>query len=277
VAGGRLVVCATPIGNLGDISERLRNVLAGADVVFAEDTRRTSKLLRHLVINVGVVSLFTGNEQARTRQLVEAVAAGESVVLVSDAGMPTISDPGAAAIRAVREAGYPVTVVPGPSAVTTALTLSGFGGDRFVFEGFLPRKGKQRAERLEDIAAERRAVVLFASPNRLPEDLADLAAACGGDREVAVTRELTKLHEEAWVGPVEAAVERWTEPVKGEVTLVLGPTEPEPPSAEDAIGSARRRVAEGSSVSEAARTVSEETGVARRTIYEALLDDQESS
>ena len=277
MAGGRLVVCATPIGNLGDISERLRNVLAGADVVFAEDTRRTAKLLRHLVINVGLVSLFTGNEQARTRQLVEAVSSGQSVVLVSDAGMPTISDPGAAAIRAVREAGYPVTVVPGPSAVTTALTLSGFGGDRFVFEGFLPRRGKQRAGRLEEIGAERRAVVLFASPIRLPEDLADLATACGGAREIAVTRELTKLHEEAWVGALEAAVERWPEPVKGEVTLVLGPTDPEPPSAEDAIGSARRLVSDGSTVSEAARTVSDETGVARRTIYEALLDDQESS
>lgn len=275
--GGRLLVCATPIGNLGDISERLRDALTSADVVYAEDTRRTAKLLCHLGVTVSVVSLFGGNEQARTEQLVETVASGEEVVLVSDAGMPTVSDPGAAAIRAVRNAGYPVSVVPGPSAVTTALAVSGFGGDRFVFEGFLPRKGKERAGRLEAVGAEPRPVVLFASPNRLPEDLADLADVCGASREVAVTRELTKLHEETWVGVLEDAVERWKDPVKGEVTLVLGPDEPESPSEDDAVDRARELVAGGASVSETARNVSEQTGVSRRTIYEALLADQESS
>lgn len=277
MASGRLLVCATPIGNLGDISERLRNVLAGADVVFAEDTRRTAKLLTHLVIGVNVISLFAGNEQSRTKQVVDAVESGQTVVIVSDAGMPTISDPGAAAIRAVRRAGYPVTVVPGPSAVSTAVALSGFDADRFVFEGFLPRKGKERSERLAAIGREGRVVVLFASPNRLGHDLADLADVCGRSREVAVMRELTKLHEESWVGSLVAALERWSEPVKGEVTLVLGPAEKEPPSVEEAVDRARRLVADGASVSDAARTAAEGTGVSRRAVYEALLEDQESS
>lgn len=275
--GGRLIVCATPIGNLGDISERLRNALASADIVFAEDTRRTAKLLSHLVIGVGLISLFSGNEQSRIQQVIEAVRSGKTVVLVSDAGMPTISDPGAAVIRAVRESGHGVIVVPGPSAVTTALALSGFGGDRFVFEGFLPRGGRERAERLEAIAREPRVVVLFASPNRLPRDLADLTAVCGADREVAVARELTKLHEESWVGSLGAAVERWRDPVKGEVTLVLGPGEGETPSLDDAIEEARSLVGQGASVSDAAREVSGGRGVSRRAVYEALLEDQESS
>lgn len=271
---GRLVICATPIGNLGDISDRLRNTLASADVVYAEDTRRTAKLLSHLGISVPVISLFAGNEMARTAQLTDAVRSGEHVVLVSDAGMPTVSDPGATAIRSVREAGLPVTVLPGPSAVVTALALSGFGGDRFVFEGFLPRKGRERQERLELIAADQRPVVLFASPNRLDDDLADLRQACGGERQVAIARELTKLHEESWVGSLDSAVERWADDVKGEVTIVLGPQEPEPPSALEAIDEARQLLIEGVSVSEAARAVADRTGVSRREIYEALLRDQ---
>lgn len=277
MAGGRLLVCATPIGNLGDVSERLRNVLAHADLVFAEDTRRTAKLLSHLAIRVGVVSLFAGNEQSRTEQLVAEVASGKKVVLVSDAGMPMVSDPGASAVRAVREAGHEVTVIPGPSAPITALALSGFGGDRFVFEGFLPRRGEERTGRLEEIGREHRTVILFASPNRLVRDLHDLRAACGGFREVAVMRELTKLHEESWVGTLEAAVERWSDPVKGEVTLVLGPQAAEPPSEEEAISMARRLVAEGSTLSDAARRASQEIDVSRRSIYEALLGDQGSN
>jgi 16S rRNA (cytidine1402-2'-O)-methyltransferase len=277
VPSGRLLICATPIGNLGDVSERLRNALASADVVFAEDTRRTAKLLSHLVVSVRVVSLFAGNEQSRISAVVEAVRSGNTVVLVSDAGMPTVSDPGAVVVRAVREAGYPITVVPGPSAVTTAVALSGFGGDRFVFEGFLPRRGRERTERLDELGREIRTVVLFASPNRLATDLVDLARFCGGGREIAVMRELTKLHEETWVGTLEEAVEHWTEPVRGEVTLVLAPAEPPVPSLDDAIERARSLVASGVSVREAARAASDETGASRREIYEALVADQESS
>lgn len=274
---GRLVVCATPIGNLGDISERLRNTLASADIVYAEDTRRTAKLLRHLVISVPLASLFMGNEASRSEEVVEAVRRGEKVVLVSDAGMPTISDPGAAAVRAVRDAGFPVSVVPGPSAVTTALALSGFGGDRFSFEGFLPRKGRARAERIEAIANDERAVVVFASPNRLAEDLRDLEAVCGADRSVAVMRELTKLHEECWVGHLGTAVQWWRDEVRGEVTLVLGPIELAGPSIEEAVERARELVARGGSIRVSARVIAEEMGVSRREVYEALIRDQESS
>jgi 16S rRNA (cytidine1402-2'-O)-methyltransferase len=277
VTNGRLVVCATPIGNLGDISDRLREELASADVVYAEDTRRTAKLLRHLGLTVPIVSLFAGNEATRTRQLTESVGQGKRVVLVSDAGTPTVSDPGAAAVRAVRETGHPVTVLPGPSAVTTAIALSGFVGDRFVFEGFLPRKGGERERRIDSIAGDERAVVLFASPKRLGADLTDLRDACGSDREVAVLRELTKLHEECWVGTLAAAADQWSGEVRGEVTVVLGPRSPEPPSVTEAIEAARRLVAEGRGVSEAARSIADRTGVSRREIYESLLRDQESS
>lgn len=274
---GRLLVCATPIGNLGDVSERLRSVLAEADIIFAEDTRRTAKLLSHLAIRVPVVSLFTGNERARTQQLVEEVTSGKTVVLVTDAGMPAVSDPGASAVRSVREAGYPVTVVPGPSAVTMAVALSGFEAERFVFEGFLPRRGAERERRVEEIAGETRVVVLFASPNRLPRDLHDLSRASGGERVVAVMRELTKLHEETWVGPLTEAVARWAEPVKGEVTLVLGPMEPTPPSIEAAVATARGLVERGSTLRDAAKQSSEASGVSRRAIYQALLEAQDSS
>lgn len=274
---GRLLICATPIGNLGDISDRLRDTLGAADVIYAEDTRRTAKLMSHLGLSVPVVSLFVGNEQSRINSLVDSVRSGDTVVLVSDAGMPTVSDPGASAVSAVREAGLSVSVVPGPSAVTAAVALAGFGGDRFVFEGFLPRRGRDRAERLQSIAADPRSVVLFASPNRLSGDLADLAEACGGERQVAVMRELTKLHEESWVGPLADAVERWSDSVKGEVTLVLAPATAVTPSVEVAIESARALVADGITVSDAARQVSDLSGVSRRQIYEALVRDQASS
>jgi 16S rRNA (cytidine1402-2'-O)-methyltransferase len=274
VLTGRLIVCATPIGNLGDISDNLREALADADVVFAEDTRRTAKLLRHLAISVEVVSLFAGNERGRTDQVVRAVESGKTVVLVSDAGMPTVSDPGASVVRAVREVGGLVSVVPGPSAVTTAVALSGFGGDRFVFEGFLPRKGQERSRRLTEIGRETRVTVLFASPKRLAADLNDLVVACGGSREVAVARELTKLHEESWVGPLADAAERFTDPVKGEVTLVLAEVEPEQPSPDEAVDRARELVADGLTVSDAARLAAEETGVSRRVVYESLISNQ---
>lgn len=274
---GRLIVCATPIGNLGDISERLRSALASADLVFAEDTRRVAKLLAHLGLTPPVLSLFTGNEQARSQQLLEAVGSGQTVALVSDAGTPVISDPGAGAVRSVREAGYAVSVIPGPSAVTSAVALSGFEGDRFVFEGFLPRRGAERADRLAQIGLEPRVVVLFASPNRLAADLEGLAGVSDPSRQVAVMRELTKVHEEVWVGTLEEAVSRWEAPVKGEVTVVLGPSPQQPPSLDDAVTEARRLLSEGNTVSEAARIVSEGLGVSRRRVYETLIRDQESS
>jgi 16S rRNA (cytidine1402-2'-O)-methyltransferase len=277
VTKGRLIVCATPIGNLGDVSDRLRTSLASADVIYAEDTRRTAKLLSRLAISVPLRSLFVGNEMVRSDELVKAVADGQSVAIVSDAGMPTISDPGATAIRAVREAGHVVVAVPGPSAVTMAVAVSGFGGDRFVFEGFLPRRGKERADRLAAIRLEPRATVIFASPKRLARDLADLEGVCGPSREVAVTRELTKLHEEVWVGTLGDAVQKWKEEVRGEVTLVLGPVDLGGVSLDDAVKAAQALVDGGVPISEAARSVASDAGVSRRSLYQRLLEGQGSS
>jgi 16S rRNA (cytidine1402-2'-O)-methyltransferase len=276
MSAGRLVVCATPIGNLGDVSERAREMLGGADVIYAEDTRRTAKLLSHLGISVPTRSLFAGNERSRTEELLTDVGNGLTVALVSDAGMPTVSDPGAAAVREARRRGLDVVVVPGPSAVTTAVALAGFGGDRFVFEGFLPRKGDERQRRLDEIRDETRSVVLFASPRRLGSDLADIAA-LSGEREVAVIREMTKLHEEIWVGSAAGAAEHWMgAEVKGEVTLVLGPVEPPAGSVDEAIAAALALIDAGESVSAAARRAASESGVSRRDVYQALLDQGRS-
>lgn len=269
---GRLIVCGTPIGNLGDVSERLRQALCSADVVYAEDTRRTAKLLSHVGCDTRLRSLFTGNEMARTEELVGEVAGGKTVVLVSDAGMPVVSDPGAEAVRRTRAEGYSVSVVPGPSAVTTALVLSGFAGDRFVFEGFLPRKGNDRVRRLSSIASEDRPVILFVSPRRLATDLTDLNATLGGERQVAIARELTKLHEEVWVGSLDAALDTWVGDVKGEITVVIEPGEVAAISVDEAVRAAAALVADGMSQSDAARQVAADTGVSRRSIYQGLLE-----
>lgn len=274
---GRLTVCATPIGNLGDISERLRTSLAEADAVYAEDTRRTGKLLSATGISVRMRSLFEGNEVRRSEEIISELRKGLNVVLVSDAGMPSVSDPGARVVARAHEEGLTVSVVPGPSAVTSALAVAGFGADRFVFEGFLPRRGTERAKRLSRIAGEDRPVVLFASPNRLAEDLGDLAAHIEGTRRVVVAREMTKLHEEVWVGDLADAVGHWSGDVKGEVTLVLEAGAPRAAGDSAAVAIGRELIAEGHSLSDAARTASDESGVSRRLIYEALLADQEDS
>lgn len=274
---GCLYVCATPIGNLGDVSDRLRETLVTADVIYAEDTRRTSKLLQHIGVKTKARSLFVGNEKARSRKLADDVRAGKTVVLVSDAGMPTVSDPGAEAVRIVQDEGLSLTVIPGPSAVTTAITLSGFGGDRFSFEGFLPKKGKERSRRLHQLSFEDRPVVMFASPHRLTGDLRDLLDAVGVDRKVAVIREMTKLHEEVWVGTLGEAVERWTGEIRGEITLVLEGSSSTPVTAEAAIAEARSLVDAGASPSDAARRVAQDSGVSRRVIYQALLEGQDVS
>lgn len=269
---GRLYVCGTPIGNLDDVTDRLRTVLGEVGIVYAEDTRRTGKLLSRIGVSVPVRSLFAGNEKERTAELIERLRAGVDVAYVTDAGMPALSDPGAWVVRAAREAGHPVTVVPGPSAVTSALTASGFSADRFVFEGFLPRGGAERRARISSIADEERTTVVFVSPHRIGADLADLAAALGGERQVAVAREMTKLHEEVWVGAMSGAVERFGENVKGEVTVVIEGRARQAPDPDGAVAKARSLVESGVSPSDASRRVAEETGVSRRQIYQALLD-----
>ena len=268
---GRLVVCATPIGNLGDISERLVETLRTADVVYAEDTRRTGVLLTHVGASPEVRSFFVGNEGVRSAEIEERIAAGETVALVTDAGTPALADPGVLAVRAARKAHGTVTVIPGPSAVTAALAVSGIGGDRFVFEGFLPRKGGERSRRLAAMAAEERPVVWFSSPRRLVADLEDLCAHAGDERPVCVTRELTKQFEEVWWGTLRGAIAKWTttDP-RGEFTLVMEPGQPEAITLEDAVERARGLMAGGATRSEAARSVAHQTGVARRSIYDGI-------
>ena len=277
MAEGVLFVCATPIGNLGDISQRLRETLGSVDVVYAEDTRRTGKLLSHLGVDVPLLSLFAGNEMERSERLVGEVSQGRRVALVSDAGTPAVSDPGAPAVAMALERGLTVRVVPGPSAVTAALAVSGLGGDRFVFEGFLPRKGRERQTRIESICGEECPVVLFVTPHRAAQDLSDLAISCGEERRVVVTRELTKLHEEVWSGTLGGSLERFGEEVKGELTVVLAPADRARASAEAAIAEGRRLLAEGASTAEAARRAARVGGVPRRMVYQALIDDQEPS
>ena len=181
-------MCATPIGNLDDVSPRLASELSNADLIFAEDTRRTAKLLNHLGIDTPMRSYFAGNERTRNEELGRSLSEGARVALVSDAGTPVVSDPGASAVKAAIEAGAEVTAIAGPSAPIVALSLSGFDGDRFVFDGFLPRKGRGRSESLADIRSETRTTIIFSAPSRIAVDLADLAEACGADRQVVVAR-----------------------------------------------------------------------------------------
>ena len=266
---GRLVLCATPIGNLGDISPRLLEVLAGADVVYAEDTRRAARLLQRHAIDRATRSYFVGNEAERSVQLRSELANGLTVALLTDAGTPSVSDPGLSAVKAALEAGATVTTVAGPSAVTAALAVSGLPADRFVFEGFLPRSGRGRTAVLEALAAERRTSVIFSSPRRIGGDLTDLAAKLGGRRRVAVVRELTKLHEEVWRGTLDEAASRWADGTKGEVTLVVEGAADRVPDLDAALEEVGQLVVDGVSRSEAVRRVAAAHAVPRRRVVRA--------
>ncbi len=273
---GTLILCATPIGNLADTSTRLVEALESADVVFVEDTRRTAQLLRHLGVSAKMKSYFAGNEQARNQELGALLRDGSVVALVSDAGMPVVSDPGASAVRVAIDAGAIVTAIPGPSAPVTALAMSGFNGDRFVFEGFLPRKGAERAARLESIARDQRTTVFFAATRRVADDLADLASVVGQNRSVVVTREMTKLHEEVWRGTVEDAARHFAQAnAKGEFTVVLEGAPVEPGDLEAAVEAAREVIDAGDSVSRAAKSVAASTGVSRKLLYDRLLRERQ--
>jgi 16S rRNA (cytidine1402-2'-O)-methyltransferase len=269
---GTLILCAGPIGNLGDAAPRLGEALAGADIVYAEDTRRARVLLQHLGVDCPTRSYFVGNEADRAVEMAGRLAAGETVALLTDAGTPGIADPGLTAVRAAIEAGAVVTGVPGPSAVTMALAVSGLPADRFVFEGFLPRKGRRRTDQIRGLRDEGRTVVLFCAPSRLAADLADLASVCDPDRPVVVCRELTKLYEELWRGTIEQAAAHWSEhEARGEVTVVVGGAGPIVPDLDEAVVAAARLVEGGVAASRASRIVAEDTGVARRLIYEGLV------
>ena len=271
MTSGALVLVGTPIGNLADLSPRARDALATADVIACEDTRRTGRLLELSGIDRRPLLVINDHTEAsRVREVVDRVAAGERVVVVTDAGMPGISDPGERLVRAVAAAGLRVEVVPGPSAVVSALVVSGLPAGRFVYEGFLPRKGSGRSARLRALADEQRTAVLYEAPHRVAATLADLAQACGDDRPVALVRELTKLHEEVWRGTLAGAVARVAdvEP-RGEYVLVLGGA-PELEVADDEairVALAHERTS-GSSTKDAVAAVAELLGVPKRRVYD---------
>ena len=279
-AAGVLYLVGTPIGNVGDLSPRARHVLGHVQCIACEDTRRSGLLLHNLGIKSRLVSFHEHNQSSRIPELLAALKAGEAIAVISDAGLPGISDPGEALVAAARAAGRTVICVPGPCAVTTALVSSGLPAGRFCFEGFLPPKATQRRSRLQELAAEPRTLVLFEAPHRLINLLEDLHTELG-DRPIAVTRELTKRHEQQ-VGPcVSAALEHFRQnPPQGEFTIVLGGAATEtapPPSEADLQTALSTLVASGLSRSDAARQLAQETGMARRELYALLHRAEEPS
>lgn len=274
---GELIVVSTPIGNVGDLSPRAAARIQEADVVCCEDTRHTGQLFQRLGLRANrLLSLHAHNEPERVEQVLAVLERGGRVALVSDAGTPTISDPGELLIAAAIEAGHKVTAVPGPSAATTALVVAGLGTARWRFEGFLPRRGPGRAGRLSEIAAARHPSVIFEAPQRVEATLADLAAACGGERRVAICRELTKRFEETWRGSLEEACIRQAEvPARGEHVLVVAgnPAPRRPPVSDEQLARAVQSLMEaGASRSQAAAEAAGELGVSRRRAYETSLE-----
>jgi 16S rRNA (cytidine1402-2'-O)-methyltransferase len=268
---GRLFVVGTPIGNLGDLSERAGATLASVDLVAAEDTRRTGRLLAHLGADRPMVSVFEGNERERTELLLASLRAGRDVALVSDAGMPVVSDPGYRIVHACVAEGIEVVAIPGPSAVTAALAVSGLPTDRFVFEGFLPKKGGERRERLRALAEEQRTIVLFESSARIAALLRSLSEELG-DRRVALCRELTKLHEEVVRGtPTDVLARLGDRPPKGEIVLVVEGRPEVTVPLEELVGEARALVDGGARKREAATTVARRHHANANRIYDALI------
>jgi 16S rRNA (cytidine1402-2'-O)-methyltransferase len=271
---GALVLIGTPIGNLGDLSPRAVDELGRADAVACEDTRRTGRLLAHIGVRAPVLLVVNDHTEAgAVTDVLARLDRGERVAVVSDAGMPGISDPGERLVAAASAAGHTVEVVPGPSAALAGLVASGLPTGRFVFEGFLPRKGSGRSERLATVAAERRTVVLYEAPHRLARTLADLAGTCGPTRRVVLARELTKLHEEWWRGSLAGAVERCTEvEPRGEYVLVLDGA-PAPEAADDDAIRAALAVAKGGGATtrDAVSDVAAALGVSRRRVYDLAV------
>jgi 16S rRNA (cytidine1402-2'-O)-methyltransferase len=273
-AEGLLVLAGTPIGDVADASARLARALAEADVVAAEDTRRLARLTTSLGVKVPgrVVSYHEHNEHSRTPELLESLLAGSTVVVVTDAGMPSVSDPGYRLVAAAVDAGVRVTAVPGPSAVLTALAVSGLPVDRFCFEGFLPRKAGERSRALTELADERRTMVFFEAPHRLAATLQSMAGAFGPDRRAAVCRELTKTYEEVLRGPLAELVEWAQGDVRGEICVVVeGRTHREAPDEQMLVGQVQALAEQGRRLKDAAAEVAARHGVSKRDLYNAAL------
>lgn len=271
--GSQIVLAATPIGDVGDATANLRALLEGADVVAAEDTRRLRALLQRLELRARgrLVSYHEHNEAERAAELVEAAAAGATVAVVSDAGMPSVSDPGYRVVRRATEAGVRVRALPGPSAAVTALAVSGLASDRFCFEGFAPRKAGERARALAALAAEPRTMVFFESPHRTEATLEAMAEAFGADRPAAVCRELTKTYEEVRRGPL-AGLARWAaEGVRGEVTIVVAGAPSRTTTVTDHVAEMLARVVDGERLKAVTAQIAEREGLPRRELYDAAL------
>jgi 16S rRNA (cytidine1402-2'-O)-methyltransferase len=268
-----LLLAGTPIGDARYVSEALREALASADIIAAEDTRKFAELCRRsgMTISGRVISYFEGNEVERTGELVQALLADQRVVLVTDAGMPAVSDPGFRLVNACIAADIPVSAIPGPSAVLTALAVSGLSTDRFCFEGFLPRKAGPRHSRLAELRTEERTMVFFEAPHRLHDFLTDAAATLGDTRPGAICRELTKTYEEVIRGPLADLVKWAKGEVRGEITIVIaGATPPETRTA-DLIELVQDLIAAGEKRSTAVGKIAAEYEVSRRVLYEAVL------
>lgn len=267
-----IILAATPIGNLGDVSRRLVEVLENAEVVVAEDTRTTGRLLQALQIanRPRLIALHDHNEKQKAAELA-TLAIETDVVVVSDAGMPAISDPGYGLVAEAVAQGVTVTAIPGPSAVLMALSISGLPTDRFTFEGFLPRKPGERRSTLRALAAEPRTMVFFESPARLASSLADMGAAFGDDRRIAVCRELTKFYEEVRRGTAAELVDWATAGVKGEIVVVVEGAPRREASADDALAQVQQLVASGIRLKEACAEVAAATGLSSRDLYQAAL------
>ena len=273
-SSGQLILVGTPIGNLADASPRMREAVLAADLVAAEDTRRFRALCDRLDLqpDAKVLSVHDHNEEARAGELADAVAAGQTVVLVSDAGMPAVSDPGYRVVKEVAGRGLAVTSVPGASAAVTALAVSGLPSDRWAFEGFLPRKPGERRRLLESLAHEQRTLVFYESPHRVGDALADMVAACGADRPAVVCRELTKLHEEVLRGTLGELARTAADGLRGEICIVLAPGEaPQAPAPEAVVPEVARLTADGVRAKEAAARVAAAHGLRTREVYEAYL------
>lgn len=272
-AAGTLVLAATPIGDVRDASPRLAGELAGADAVAAEDTRRLRRLCDDLGVTPSgaVLSYHEHNEATRTAELVERLVTGERVLVVTDAGMPSVSDPGYRLVDAAVRAGVRVTCVPGPSAVLAALAVSGLPVDRFCFEGFLPRKAGERSRALEALAREPRTLVLFEAPHRIEAALRAMAEAFGADRRAAVCRELTKTYEEVRRGSLAELADWAAEGVRGEITVVVAGAAAEASSLEEAVAGIRERVGSGERLKDVCADVAAESGLSRKALYDAAV------
>jgi 16S rRNA (cytidine1402-2'-O)-methyltransferase len=270
--GGSLFLVGTPIGNLGDVSDRVRETLSSVDLIAAEDTRRTGRLLEGFGTKATLVSLFDANERERSHELLRHLRQGRSVAIVSDGGMPLVSDPGYRVVTAAIAEGIDVRVVPGPSAVVAALVVSGLPTDRFGFEGFLSKRPGERMRRLEAVRHDPRTLVFFESPMRVLTTLRDMLVAFG-DRRVAVCRELTKLHEDVVRGRISEVLAALGEgTIKGEIVIVVeGDRGGEPPALDLVLDEARELVAEGMRTRDAARAVAERHGVSVNDLYRELV------